>query len=394
MGPARCARLGSGRPAKTAVSVPATIPSRTGTIFTCIPRNRVGSVPLFRAPVAVEDGHTYSRYQQQHYCNNNNCYSAKPCSILLAWLTGLQMTFPYVVRLLAGKARGIVTTRRVAAGSLLWKEVPLAAAAAFASIPAASPAASATLLPTSRCSLCLRPLQVASKGLTASQSIAAVPTCTDCSTSVAEILAQCGGETEESCQEQDRVFPVLTKRIAVRTLAAASASASPLDLKAVDESLSLAHAALTSDQLLAFRDDHARLQRDLAPLAAAKEGSVDALGYFAEAWYCRLMTALNLNAFSVADGDGRKIGSAVFVFTSLLNHSCRPSAAVEFPRETGASVAVRATRDLEVDEEILIDYLCGHSIGSRAEFLHNNYGFRCAECLQQPGHSPRCVGCG
>ena len=69
---------------------------------------------------------------------------------------------------------------------------------------------------------------------------------------------------------------------------------------------------------------------------------------------------------------------------SIINHSCEPNSAVEFPFNNHELV-VNAQRDISAGEEILISYLneceLERSRHSRYKMLGENYLFNC-DCMK------------
>ena len=88
---------------------------------------------------------------------------------------------------------------------------------------------------------------------------------------------------------------------------------------------------------------------------------------------------MNVNCFSVWDVyDG--IATALYIPASIFNHSCRPNTSTVF---NGTLLQIRALRDIESGEEILISYYPAvESRKNRKEKLQNTFYFDC-QC-------PRC----
>jgi len=65
-------------------------------------------------------------------------------------------------------------------------------------------------------------------------------------------------------------------------------------------------------------------------------------------------------------------GSGLYPLLSLANHDCNPNASIEFLQESNRGSMV-ATRDIAVDEEICITYVCNGGLGGGdgAEYLRN-----------------------
>ncbi|XP_017886308.1 SET and MYND domain-containing protein 5 [Ceratina calcarata] len=81
-------------------------------------------------------------------------------------------------------------------------------------------------------------------------------------------------------------------------------------------------------------------------------------------------------------------GSGLYVLQSSVNHSCVPNAVVEFPYSNNV-LALKATRDIQPEEEICISYLgeccLERSRHSRWKILSSQYLFHCycKKCLSQ-----------
>ncbi|KAI1298542.1 hypothetical protein F5Y03DRAFT_398085 [Xylaria venustula] len=90
-----------------------------------------------------------------------------------------------------------------------------------------------------------------------------------------------------------------------------------------------------------------------------------------------------LSAFANAFGTDRSDESAVFLEASRFNHSCDPNC--EFSVFGGSYRWVgTAKRDIAEGEEILVDYIPGHTIRiQRIEGLLGTWGFRCG--------CPKCI---
>eukprot|EP00762_Andalucia_godoyi_P004126 ANDGO_06329.mRNA.1 SET and MYND domain-containing protein DDB_G0292454 len=316
----------------------------------------------------------------------------------------------------ASRGRGVFTTEFVRKGSLIWGEQPFV---------------SAVVDPTFACAGCMRVLQL---------SRSTCPACANqgpCGSGSLEGRLQAdwkkyyglqvplSHETEAIARKRGRLFPVLAKNIAfhmIRDVLKDSKSkcdvqqGSPVGngstrlagaWQAAPVS-NLVYANLHEAQRTAFSADFARFYKDLFGKSETFLGKLEKRGLhndltslFQEAkeaftldWYCRMMTTLNLNAVSVsynvpimqngaANAVGRvRIGSALYAMTSYLNHSCNPSATLEFNPDLGSMVAVKATRDIDPDTEITIDYM-DETQAHRPAFLEVNYGFVCQECTPQ-----------
>ena len=91
---------------------------------------------------------------------------------------------------------------------------------------------------------------------------------------------------------------------------------------------------------------------------------------------------MNVNCFSVGDvSDG--IATALYIPASIFNHSCRPNSSTVF---NGTLLQIRALRDIESGEEILISYYSDmESKKNRKEKLRSTYYFdcQCPRCSSQ-----------
>lgn len=85
------------------------------------------------------------------------------------------------------------------------------------------------------------------------------------------------------------------------------------------------------------------------------------------------------NAFNIGHrSEGAPYHQAVFFTISRINHSCIPNAQANF-HPTLQTFNVHAIRDIEVDEEVTINYLAESGAGRkvRREALERDYGFSC-----------------
>jgi hypothetical protein len=93
--------------------------------------------------------------------------------------------------------------------------------------------------------------------------------------------------------------------------------------------------------------------------------------------HVKILHIFRSNAFNL--GLNSPFAQAVFPYISRLNHSCLPNAQGNFHKELG-TFNIHATRDIQVDEELTLNYLSEH--GGIREFrqkkLLSGYGFECA----------------
>lgn len=91
-----------------------------------------------------------------------------------------------------------------------------------------------------------------------------------------------------------------------------------------------------------------------------------------------ILSIFRNNAFDL--GNGSEFQQAVFPKISRINHSCVPNAQGNFHSELGR-FNIHATRDIEPDEELTLNYLqeLGAARESRQQRLLSGYGFTC-EC--------------
>lgn len=81
-------------------------------------------------------------------------------------------------------------------------------------------------------------------------------------------------------------------------------------------------------------------------------------------------------------------GTGLYSLQSTINHSCDPNAVVELPY-SNSTLVVKATRDIQPEEEICIAYLdeclLERSRHSRQKVLSSLYLFicQCNKCLSQ-----------
>lgn len=92
---------------------------------------------------------------------------------------------------------------------------------------------------------------------------------------------------------------------------------------------------------------------------------------------------LSINAFAVSGMTNLPIGTALYIESSIFNHSCRPNAGVTFD---GLRQQVRAYENIDEDEPIFITYfnLC-EPRAKRQENLWSNYFFtcQCSRCTDE-----------
>ncbi|KAH7356616.1 hypothetical protein BKA65DRAFT_422987 [Rhexocercosporidium sp. MPI-PUGE-AT-0058] len=91
--------------------------------------------------------------------------------------------------------------------------------------------------------------------------------------------------------------------------------------------------------------------------------------------HVEVVSIFRSNSFNI----GSKLGIALFPKIARINHSCLPNAQGNFHEGLGR-FNVHATRDIEVDEEVSLNYLLesGQVRDVRVEKLRRGYGFECA----------------
>jgi SET and MYND domain-containing protein len=131
-------------------------------------------------------------------------------------------------------------------------------------------------------------------------------------------------------------------------------------------------------------------------------------------WYIGMMTCLNLNVMRVdIDLESHSInsssssstpsqsdtsastpgttttnssttlsGSALYLLTSLLNHSCEPNAKIDWQDPESNIIQIKTTRPIAKNEEVRISYIGGMksletNIDERRGYLQHHYGFLC-----------------
>ena len=88
-----------------------------------------------------------------------------------------------------------------------------------------------------------------------------------------------------------------------------------------------------------------------------------------------LLFASRRNAHDVLDGDNGVVGTALFSFLSLVNHSCDPTGSISF---NGVSAELRALRHIQQGEEITISYIeTAQPREVRQSELNKTYEFTC-----------------
>eukprot|EP01060_Flectonema_neradi_P037513 TRINITY_DN7574_c0_g1_i1.p1 TRINITY_DN7574_c0_g1~~TRINITY_DN7574_c0_g1_i1.p1 ORF type:complete len:627 (+),score=117.98 TRINITY_DN7574_c0_g1_i1:48-1928(+) len=101
---------------------------------------------------------------------------------------------------------------------------------------------------------------------------------------------------------------------------------------------------------------------------------------------------LNTNEAGLHSIEQRKVATAIFPFSSLVNHSCDPNCVLNFvggPHSAFRRVNLRATRSIIKGTELTICYGPHknkiHSVKNRREALQNQYNFlcNCEACLSE-----------
>jgi len=91
--------------------------------------------------------------------------------------------------------------------------------------------------------------------------------------------------------------------------------------------------------------------------------------------FVEVLGRLYINGFEICDDKMSTYGWGVFLGPSILDHSCRPNAAVSF---TGPLLTVRTLQPLDCLEDALITYVDPDLPGPvRREKLQSNYFFLC-----------------
>ena len=175
--------------------------------------------------------------------------------------------------------------------------------------------------------------------------------------------------------------------------------------KEVQEATPSAEARAQREQAeLAARQHEYGLLRDAVVGWLGAEDAEQVLGAaFTFASYHQVHGMLSLNALRLrvarqgatdADaGDGAAHVSALLPQAALINHSCDPSAEVQFPDPAGAAHVV-ARRDLRAGDEVTIDYVGSIPRHHRRRFsLASLYGIVC-DCDTCPGARPEAPGGG
>ena len=91
----------------------------------------------------------------------------------------------------------------------------------------------------------------------------------------------------------------------------------------------------------------------------------------------------------------KRVGAAIFLHASMLNHSCRPNSHVHFQ---GKRLIVRASSDIRAGEELCISYgplSCNSNTLTRQKQLQKAYFFlcACAECVSGEASGWSCSQC-
>ena len=88
-----------------------------------------------------------------------------------------------------------------------------------------------------------------------------------------------------------------------------------------------------------------------------------------------LFSKICINSFSILNEDLNEIGSGLYIRGSVLNHSCRPNAAIIF---NGIDLELRAIKPIDSNEEVFINYIDPKSSRQeRREKLRQQYYFDC-----------------
>lgn len=107
---------------------------------------------------------------------------------------------------------------------------------------------------------------------------------------------------------------------------------------------------------------------------------------------------LYCNAFTIMDDFFRECGEALYLFSSCVNHSCKPNAIQRF--EDNGRILIRSLEDISAGSEICISYCdAGRSTWWRRNELYK-YGFicNCPKCIYGDPHEgyrclhPNCMG--
>jgi hypothetical protein len=280
------------------------------------------------------------------------------------------MQLRIAVRQIVGRGRGVFASSQFKSGDILWSELPFVAVAAERNI----------------CDVCLTP------GCQGCTSLA------DTAENYMNSRLKIGSETEFIGRQKGRLFPILVKRIALKSVILSLQEGSYSETQVA----SLMHANVTPSMREAWKPDYLRMCRDLhVGSKLVNPLTQEVHQHLTMDWYTKTVTMLNLNAFRVQFHNNAanshpnadlhsKAGSALYILTSMLNHSCQPNAEIQHAADTGGKVFVKATRDISVDEELTIDY-CEEREKQRPSYLHVNYGFTCSECERLSGGGLRCL---
>ena len=86
------------------------------------------------------------------------------------------------------------------------------------------------------------------------------------------------------------------------------------------------------------------------------------------------------NEFAIFDQNGEGCGCAFFPLAALMNHSCKPSAAVQIEQ---TNMCFYATQEIQAGEQITQSYcnLKGDGRMSRMENIEESWGFKC-QCIR------------
>ena len=202
----------------------------------------------------------------------------------------------------------------------------------------------------------------------------------------------------EYCDTHGERFPLLVAQLACMRVARAMYGDSGASIDDRDME-NLCYASM-QDIPDAWKDSHDCLMQCFPDMLRADD--VISLG-----WYADMMRRVHPNAFRVdlidtvglerdyaaalrsmfaAQESQKSCGSAIYLLSSLFNHSCSPNVEPMFPYNNHM-VEMKATRKIEKNEHLCISYIDSEnlSVQERQHKLLHGYGFqcRCEKCLEE-----------
>ena len=202
---------------------------------------------------------------------------------------------------IAGRGRGVVTQRVLAAGANLVECTPIA------KVVKSAPEG------VQYCRHCLRP----------TQQRYCCPACADASTGWHFLERVDLSGLEAIHREQQRKFPLLVAQVLSQLLSGLKATGKPPD--AWHDAMTLCHATLEPEAMPQVEAEHALLRDAFADAGIANAATLDLLLPLPR--YAQLLGAAQLNAFELQMSHGLVVSCLLPCEASFFNHSCQPKCA-------------------------------------------------------------------